>query len=86
MTITGRTTYVPNGQLSYRVRDTAGIMIGQGSVPIAPSGRQALFNASLTFSEPAAGGNIVVEIFGPSPVGGAPPISASITLYVAPKR
>ncbi len=86
MTITGRTTYVPNGQLSYRVRDVAGNVIGQGSVSVTAFGRQALFNASLTFSEPAAGGNIAVEIFGPSPVGGAPPISASITLYVAPKR
>ncbi len=86
MTITGRTTYLPNGQLSYRVRDAAGNVIGQGGVPVAPSGRQALFNASLTFSEPAAGGNIMVDIFGPSPVGGAPPISASIALYVAPRR
>jgi hypothetical protein len=86
MTITGRTTYLPNGPLSYRVRDVAGTVIGQGSVPVAPNGRQAFFNASLTFSEPVAGGNIMVDIFGTGPVGGAPPISASIMLYVAPKR
>jgi hypothetical protein len=86
MTVTGRTTYLPNGQLSYRVRDVAGNVIGQAGLPVAANGRQASFVASLTFNEPASGGNIIVEIFGPSPVGGAPPISASITLYVAPKR
>jgi hypothetical protein len=85
MTITGRTTYVPSGQLSYRVRDLAGNVIGQGAVATVTNGRRASFNASLTFSEPAAGGNITVEISGPSPVGGTP-ISASIVLYVAPRR
>jgi hypothetical protein len=85
MTITGRTTYLPSGQLSYRVRDGAGNVIGQGPVATAPNGRQASFNASLTFSEPPAGGNIVVDISGPNPAGGAP-VSASIMLYVAPKR
>ncbi len=85
MTITGRTTYVPNGQLSYRVRDLAGNLIGQGGVAIGVNGRQAAFNAALIFSEPAAGGNITVEILGPSPVDGTQ-ISATITLYVAPKR
>jgi hypothetical protein len=84
MTITGRTTYVPSGQLSYRVRDLAGNLIGQGAVATVPNGRQASFNASLTFSEPAAGGNIMVEISGPNPVGSTP-ISASIELYVAPR-
>jgi Immunoglobulin-like domain of bacterial spore germination len=84
MTITGRTTYLPNGQLSYRVRDAASNVIGQGSVAVAQNGRQASFNAVLTFTEPPAGGNIVVDIFGPSPVGDAQ-ISASIMLYVAPR-
>ncbi|MDQ2995764.1 MAG: Gmad2 immunoglobulin-like domain-containing protein [Chloroflexota bacterium] len=86
MTITGRTTYLPNGQLSYRVRDAAGTVIGQATMPAAiPSGRQATFVASLSFTEPIAGGNITVEIYGPSPVGGAQ-ISTSIMLYVAPRR
>ena len=85
MTITGRTTYLPNGQLSYRVRDLAGNVIGQGVVAVMPSGRQASFVAALTFTEPVAGGNITVEIFGPNLVGGAPS-STSIMLYVAPRR
>ncbi|HEU5100132.1 MAG TPA: Gmad2 immunoglobulin-like domain-containing protein [Roseiflexaceae bacterium] len=85
MTLTGRTTYVPNGALSYRITDAAGAQIGQGSVVFKPSGRQTFFNAQLTFSEPPAGGNIVVQISGPSPVASAPPISSSITLYVAPR-
>jgi hypothetical protein len=86
MTLTGRTTYVPSGQLSYRVRDAASNVIGQGGVAVAAGGRQGSFNAQLSFTEPAAGGNIVVEIFGPGPAAGAPPISTSIMLYVAPRR
>jgi hypothetical protein len=83
MMITGHTTYVPNGQLSYRVRDAAGNVIGQGGVPFAPNGRQANLTASLTFTEPTVGGNIVLEVFGPSPVASTM-ISTSITFYVAP--
>lgn len=86
MTMTGRTTYLPNGQLSYRITSAAGAQIGQGSVAFTPSGRQTFFSAQLTFAEPPGGGNIVVQISGPSPVAGAPPISSSITLYVAPRR
>jgi len=82
--LTGHTTYVPSGQLSYRVRDSAGNVIGQGNFSASVNGRQASFNAALTFTEPPAGGNITAEIFGPGP-GGAQ-ISASIMLYVAPKR
>jgi hypothetical protein len=85
MTMTGRTTYVPSGALTYRITNAAGAQIGQGSIAFTPSGRQAFFNAQLTFTPPPAGGNIVVQISGPSPVAGAPPISSSITLYVAPR-
>jgi hypothetical protein len=85
MTMTGRTSYVPSGALTYRISNAAGAQIGQGSIAFTPSGRQAFFNAQLTFTPPPAGGNIVVQISGPSPVAGAPPISSSITLYVAPR-
>jgi hypothetical protein len=85
MTLTGRTTYVLNDQLRYRVINAAGAEIGQGSITPVVNGRQSFFNAQLTFSEPPAGGNIMVLIDGPGPVGGPPPINASITLYVAPR-
>jgi hypothetical protein len=84
MTITGRTTYRPS-QLGYRVRDAANNPIGQGTMAVTPNGRQASFVAPLTFTEPVAGGNITVEIFDQSPAGGTQ-ISASILLYVAPRR
>jgi hypothetical protein len=82
MIITGHTTYMPS-QLSYRVRDAAGNVIGQGSVPFGQNGRQANFTAPLTFNVPAAGGNITLEIFGPGPAGAQ--ISGSIMLYVVPR-
>jgi hypothetical protein len=85
--LTGRVTYMPaSGQLGYRVRDAAGNAIGQGNVPVTADGRGARFNASLTFTEPALGGNIVVELSAPSPAAGGAPIAASIALYVAPRR
>jgi hypothetical protein len=84
MTVTGYMTYLPgNNQLSYRVLDAARTMIGQGVVAVTPNGRQAVFNVQVTFTEPAAGGNITLEIFGPGPNGAQ--ISTSTTLYVVPR-
>ena len=83
--ITGRTTRYPaNGQLSYRVRDAAGSEIGAGQFDVVPDsagGPGSSFNVALTFTEPLAGGNIIVDIYVPS-AGGA---LASISLYVAPQ-
>jgi hypothetical protein len=77
--LTGRVNWFPSsGQLQYRVLDAAGQQIGQGSVPVGGAlGGRGSFMASLTFAEPANGGNIRVEI---SDQG----TSASIDLYVAP--
>jgi hypothetical protein len=84
MTITGYMTYLPsNNQLSYRVRDTANNVIGQGVVAVTPNGRQAVFNVQVTFTEPPAGGNIALEMFGPGPNGAQ--VSTSTTLYVVPR-
>src|SRR3989442_222596 len=58
---------------------------GRGGISARAFGRQASFVALLTFNEPAAGGNITVDILGPNPAGGAQ-ISAAIMLYVAPRR
>ena len=84
MTITGYLTYMPNNnQLSYRVRDAASNVIGQGAVAVTPNGRQAVYNVQVTFTEPAAGGNITLEMFGPGPNGAQ--LSTSTTLYVVPR-
>lgn len=84
--LTGRATYAPaNGHLAYRVTDERGTTIGQGSVPLAIDGRRATFNAALTFNEPLRGGNILVTLIGVSPIGGAPPITTAITLFVVPR-
>jgi hypothetical protein len=84
MTITGYMTYLPsNNQLSYRVRNAANAVIGQGVVAVTPNGRQAVFNVQVTFTVPAAGGNITLEMFGPGPNGAQ--ISTSTTLYVVPR-
>jgi hypothetical protein len=62
--LTGRTNRYPNsGQLNYRVVDYTGTEIGAGDFAVdgAP-GQRGSFNASLTFAEPANGGNIRVEL------------------------
>jgi hypothetical protein len=83
--ITGHTTRYPaNGKLDYRVRDAAGNQIGAGQFDVVPdsAGRPgSAFNASLIFTEPRGGGNIIVDVYIPS-AGGA---LASISLYVAPQ-
>jgi hypothetical protein len=82
--ITGRTTRFPsNGKLNYRVFDSSNRVIGSGQFDTAPDGRGSSFNASLTFIEPVGGGNILMEIYVPSPVSSGI-VSSSIGLYVAP--
>jgi immunoglobulin-like protein involved in spore germination len=84
MVLTGRTNLYPSGgQLQYRVIDSAGQEIGAGAFDVdgAP-GRRGSFAASLTFKEPANGGNIRVEM---SDRAGndAASASAAIDLFVA---
>jgi len=84
--ITGRTTRYPsNGQLSYRVRDASGGVIGSGRFGVdRAADRGASFNASLIFAEPRGGGTITVDIYDQNPANGAILVSASINLFVAP--
>jgi hypothetical protein len=83
--ITGHTTRHPdNGKLSYRIRDAAGNEIGAGQFDAVPDSAGSLmswFNASLTFTEPRGGGNIIVDVYVPTPAGAF----ATISLYVAPQ-
>jgi hypothetical protein len=84
LVITGRTTRYPSsGRLNYRVFDSSNRVIGSGQFNLATDGRGGSFNASLMFTEPSGGGNIIVEIYAPSPVSSGI-VSASIGLYVAP--
>ena len=85
LVVTGRTMrHPPNGKLSYRVSDAAGNEIGAGqfdAVPDSAGGSMSWFNASLTFTEPRGGGNIIVDVYIPTPAGAF----ATISLYVAPQ-
>jgi hypothetical protein len=63
--ITGRLALAPaDGDLSFRVLDAQGNVIGQGSfsVPITVEGQRIPFVASVNFAEPAQGGPIRVII------------------------
>ncbi|MFL5805279.1 MAG: Gmad2 immunoglobulin-like domain-containing protein [Roseiflexaceae bacterium] len=85
--ISGRTTRIPaSGKLSYRVRNASGGIIGAGQFDVTRGAGQATsFNASLTFAEPAGGGNISVEISDLAPSNGSAVAVATIGLYVAPR-
>lgn len=88
LVITGRVALYPfEGNLSYRVRDTSGNVLGQSSFQVSgQSGQVGVpFNASLTFSEPAQGGNIQVEIFDQDEGTGAILASSTIMLRVNPR-
>jgi hypothetical protein len=85
--VTGRAALPPlNGALDYRVLDGAGALLGQGSfsVPIPADAPQIPFVASLTFSEPPAGGTIIVVIADIDDATGAVRAEAQVELSVAP--
>jgi Immunoglobulin-like domain of bacterial spore germination len=83
--ITGRTNLYPNhGQLRYRLTNATGQQIGAGNFPTEGGpGQRGSFVASLTFTEPANGGTIRLEIIDQAD-GGAAIASAAIELIVAP--
>jgi hypothetical protein len=85
--ITGRTTRIPaSGKLSYNVRNSAGAVIGSGQFDIVRgTGSATSFNTSLTFVEPAGGGNISVEVSDLNPANSSAVAVATIGLYVAPR-
>ena len=64
MVIAGRTTRPPrNGQLSFRVLDAAGAVLGYGVFPVtgSPDG-PTTFTASLSFALPSGGGAVRLEL------------------------
>ena len=83
--IAGRTTRTPrNGQLSYRVLDAAGAVLGFGAFPVTGSADgPATFTASLTFSLPAGGGYIRLELSDLN-TANQPYAQTSLDLQVAP--
>jgi hypothetical protein len=88
--VTGRISYRPqNDQVLFRVLDANGQQIGAGQFPISLNpGQQSDFGfvGSLRFQEPPGGRNITVVLQAPSPIAGAPPVQAQVTLFVAPAR
>lgn len=84
--LTGRVVDLPlAGGLLYEVLDASGAKIGEGSITLeAQADGSGRFNASLTFTEPRAGGPIRIEIFRQEQEDGPKIASASITLNVAP--
>jgi hypothetical protein len=85
--VTGRATLPPlGGALDYRVLDGAGNLLGEGSfsVPIPADAPQIPFVASLTFSEPPAGGAITIVIADIDDGTGAVRAEAQVQLSVAP--
>lgn len=62
--IIGRAARPPSdGKLSYRFFDSTGALLGEGSFPLSnPSGQPTLFNVSLSFRLPPAGGPITFEL------------------------
>jgi hypothetical protein len=86
--LTGRTALPPlNGELSYRILDGRGALLGEGRfpVPIPADARQVPFTASLTFIEPPQGGTITVQLLDSDPRNGLIGGSAEIQLTVAPR-
>ena len=86
VTITGRTARYPiGGQLSYRITNLSGNVLGGGSFAVAgPFGQPASFSASLTFSPPSTGGTVQVTILDSDPATSAIAASAALPLQVAP--
>ena len=87
--ITGRLALPPiNGQLTYRVTDAQGALLGEGSfsVPIPAGAPRIPFTASLTFIEPPQGGLITVQISDVDSGNGVIGAVAELQLTVAPKN
>lgn len=84
--ITGRTTQFPfEGNLNYRISSATGQQLGSGNFQVTgEAGGPARFNESFTFTEPADGGLVNVEIFEPDAATGGVRASTSINLTVDP--
>lgn len=85
MTVVGTTVNFPGGGgLTYRVFDAANKQIGTGTFPVTGSpGQRASFTAQITFTAPAGGGDIRVELVDRDPTTGNTLASSNLALRVA---
>ena len=87
MTITGNVANYPtNGNLGYRVFNSANQQIGVGAFPVTGAiGQPATFTAQIVFTPPPVGGDIRVEVIDRNDASGTVLASSSIGLRVAPQ-
>ncbi|NJN16587.1 MAG: hypothetical protein HC822_10090 [Oscillochloris sp.] len=83
--LTGRVARYPfEGNLGYRISSGSGQELGRGTIPVqgGPNSTAIPWVGSLTFSEPAGGGQIIVEVFDQDQGSGAILATATLRLQV----
>jgi hypothetical protein len=87
VTLTGRTARPPfNNVLGYAIYDSGGRQVGGGIFPVTPAGVGSAFTASLSFSYPAQGGPLRIDLYDQDPSTGAFRATASLGLRTVPTQ
>ncbi|MFN8473809.1 MAG: Gmad2 immunoglobulin-like domain-containing protein [Anaerolineae bacterium] len=81
VTLTGFTTsFPPSGLLNYSITSAAGAPLGQGVLPVQPSGAGSTWVGSLQFQVPAQGGVVTATVFQTNPATGQTAASSAVSL------
>ena len=84
-TVSGTTTVLPgSGTLNYTVFDASSVAIGQGLIAVQASGSGGSFSAGISFTAPAAGSAVTLQLIEPGNAGQPPIAQASVPLIYQP--